>query len=155
MSLRTCLFNKLLWNCRKLRKVVRLIKNWLLLLIAACTLHECDVERCISANNLIKTKIRPLISLETENNYLYIHTNMPDLLPLEVAAAKLFVEEKARRQNITTAMKWPNDKNKEFSQRQRIVRNSTMSVMLKISLPRILLIFKSLFFYWFFMNVIK
>lgn len=41
--------------------------------------HSADVERCISANNLIKTTLRNAISIETENKYLYIYFNMPTL----------------------------------------------------------------------------
>lgn len=72
--------------------------------IAANTPHECDVERCISANNLLKTKIRSSISLETENKYLFIHTNMPNLSQWNpLPAAKLFVEEKERRHRDITS----------------------------------------------------
>lgn len=73
--------------------------------IAACTPHSADVERCVSANNLLKTKLRSCISLETENKYLYIHMNMPDLSQWNpTAAAKLFVNEKIRRhRDITPA----------------------------------------------------
>lgn len=39
--------------------------------IAACTSHSADVERCISANNLLKTKLRSRLSIQTENKYLY------------------------------------------------------------------------------------
>lgn len=71
--------------------------------IAACTPHSADVERCISANNILKTKLRARLSLETENKYICIHTNMPDLddwKPTE--AAQLFVAEKSRRQRDVT-----------------------------------------------------
>lgn len=47
--------------------------------IAACTPHSADVERMISANNRLKTKLRSSISIETENKYINIHTNMPVL----------------------------------------------------------------------------
>lgn len=71
--------------------------------IAACTPHSADVERCISANNLLKTKLRSSISIETENKYMYIHANMPDLAQWNpTAAAKLFVEEKVRRHRDAT-----------------------------------------------------
>lgn len=66
--------------------------------IAACTPHSADVKRCISANNLLKTKLRSSISIETENKYMYVHTNMPDLAEWNpTAAAKLFAEERVRR----------------------------------------------------------
>lgn len=70
----------------------------LLARIAACTPHSADVERCISANNILKTKNRTHLSIETECKYLYIRMNMPVLSewnPTE--AAKMFVEEKNRR----------------------------------------------------------
>lgn len=66
--------------------------------IAACTPHSADVERVISANNRLKTKLRSSILVETENNYLYIHMNMPDLAQWNpTAAAKLFCDDKFRR----------------------------------------------------------
>lgn len=73
--------------------------------IAACTPHSADVERCISANNLLKTKQRSSISIQTENKYLYIRMNMPALSEWNpTAAAKLFVEERMRRiRDATTA----------------------------------------------------
>lgn len=43
------------------------------------TPHLADVERCISANNLLKTSLRSNLALTTENKYLYICFNMPDL----------------------------------------------------------------------------
>lgn len=47
--------------------------------IVACTPHSAGVERCISANNLLKTNIRSSLALATENKYLYIYFNMPVL----------------------------------------------------------------------------
>lgn len=47
--------------------------------ILACTPHSADVERCISANNLLKTNMRSNLSIETENMYLYIYFNLPNL----------------------------------------------------------------------------
>lgn len=72
--------------------------------IYACTPHSTDVERCISANNLLKTKQRSSISVQTENKYMYIRMNMPVLSEWNpTAAAKMFVEEKARRiHDVTT-----------------------------------------------------
>lgn len=43
----------------------------------AATPHSADVERSISANNRLKTAMRNRLSLETENNYLFIHFNLP------------------------------------------------------------------------------
>jgi len=39
--------------------------------------HSADVERCISANNLLKTSLRASLKLDTENSYLFIHHNLP------------------------------------------------------------------------------
>lgn len=74
--------------------------------INACTPHSSDVERCISANNILKTSNRASIHVETENKYIYIHTNMPDLAEWNpTPAAVLFVNEKARRhRDITPEM---------------------------------------------------
>lgn len=47
--------------------------------ILACTPHSADVERCISANNLLKTSLRSNLAISTENKYLYIYFNMPVL----------------------------------------------------------------------------
>lgn len=73
--------------------------------ISACTPHSADVERCISSNNRLKTKLRSGLKVETENKYLFIHYNMPDLENWNPAeAAKSFVGEKARRErDITTS----------------------------------------------------
>lgn len=40
----------------------------------ASTPHSADVERCISANNLLKTNIRSNLALATENKYLYLYS---------------------------------------------------------------------------------
>ena len=45
--------------------------------ILAAKPHSADVERCISANNLLKTSLRSSIKLTTENRYLFIHHNLP------------------------------------------------------------------------------
>lgn len=42
--------------------------------ITGCTPHSADVERCISANNLLKTKHRSSIAIETESKYLYMYS---------------------------------------------------------------------------------
>ena len=41
--------------------------------------HSCDVERLISACNLLKTPTRNRLNVETQNFYLYIHFNIPTL----------------------------------------------------------------------------
>lgn len=48
----------------------------LLARIYACTPHSADVERCISANNLLKTSLRSNFSLNTEYRYLYLQFNL-------------------------------------------------------------------------------
>ena len=45
--------------------------------ILAAKPHSADVERCISANNLLKTSLCATLKLETENSYLFIHHNLP------------------------------------------------------------------------------
>lgn len=45
--------------------------------ILAAKPHSADVERCISANNLLKTSLRASLKLNTENSYLFIHHNLP------------------------------------------------------------------------------
>lgn len=71
--------------------------------IAACTPHSADVERLISANNLLKTKLRSSMLVETENKYMYIHMNMPVLAQWNpTAAAILFINEKLRRKRVIT-----------------------------------------------------
>ena len=45
--------------------------------ILAAKPHSADVERCISANNLLKTSLRASLKLDTENSYLFIHHNLP------------------------------------------------------------------------------
>lgn len=74
--------------------------------IAACTPHSADVERCISSNNRLKTKLRSSITVETENKYLFIHFNMPALNDWNpTTAASLFIEEKTRRKRDTSTKK--------------------------------------------------
>lgn len=45
--------------------------------ILAAKPHSADVERCISANNLLKTSLRSSLQISTENSYLFIHHNLP------------------------------------------------------------------------------
>lgn len=49
--------------------------------ILAATPHSADVKRSISANNLLKTSLRSLLNINTENKYLFIYFNLP---PLEI-----------------------------------------------------------------------
>lgn len=41
--------------------------------ITACTPHSANVERCISSNNRLKTKLRSGLKVDTENKYILIH----------------------------------------------------------------------------------
>jgi len=45
--------------------------------ILAAKPHSADVERCSSANNLLKTSLRSGLKLTMENCYLFIHHNLP------------------------------------------------------------------------------
>lgn len=47
--------------------------------ILAATPHSADVERAISANNLLKTPHRNRFGVEAENKYLFVHFNLPAL----------------------------------------------------------------------------
>lgn len=64
----------------------------------AATPHSADVERTISANNLLKTDRRTSLKLETENNYLFVHFNMPPVLSWEPERAVVhWINAKQRR----------------------------------------------------------
>jgi hypothetical protein len=45
--------------------------------------HSCDVEKLISACNLVETSLRNSIDVETQNLYLYVHFDMPTLEGLD------------------------------------------------------------------------
>ncbi|KAF0753973.1 E3 SUMO-protein ligase KIAA1586-like [Aphis craccivora] len=42
--------------------------------------HSADVERLISTSNILKSIDRQSLSVETENQFLYVHLNMPPLM---------------------------------------------------------------------------
>ena len=44
--------------------------------ILAAKPHSADVERCISANNLLKTSLRSALKLSTESMHLFIYSNL-------------------------------------------------------------------------------
>lgn len=71
--------------------------------VLACTPHSADVERCISANNLLKTNMRSSLALSTENKYLYIYFNLPDLEQWkpECAIKKWMAKSRRIRTNTT------------------------------------------------------
>lgn len=52
----------------------------LLARILAAKPHSADVERVISTSTALKSAGRNLLSVEVENNYLYVHHNMPPLM---------------------------------------------------------------------------
>ena len=56
-------------------------KNVLIILarIFAAKPHSADVERLISTSNTMKNAIRSRLSVDSENEYLYIYHNMPPL----------------------------------------------------------------------------
>lgn len=71
--------------------------------IAACTPNSADVERSISKDNLLKTKLRSSMNISTENVYMFINYNMPDLDDWKpTAAAQMFIAEKERRESSAT-----------------------------------------------------
>lgn len=70
--------------------------------IVACTPHSADVERSISANNLLKTNIRSSLALTTENKYLYIYFNLPVLEKWCPKNAIVKWLEKSRRERSNT-----------------------------------------------------
>lgn len=98
----------LLETIEKLCKTDESKKNFNVLItvlarIAALTPHSADIERSISADHRLKSKLRTSMSLETENKYLYIHYNMPVVNQWDPStAAKLFVAEKTRRERDST-----------------------------------------------------
>lgn len=75
--------------------------------IDACTPHSADTERCISANNLLKTSLRSNLNLETENNYLHVRFNLPTLDKWDPRPSiDSWFQKKERRQNgVSTSKK--------------------------------------------------
>lgn len=73
----------------------------LLARIAAATPHSADVERSISANNLLKTNLRSSLELETENKYLFIHFNLPPLIDWNPRKCVIhWINKKVRREHV-------------------------------------------------------
>lgn len=69
----------------------------------AATPHSADVERCISANNCIKTALRSSVKISTENNILFVNMNMPPLVKWspENAIVHWLKIKKRRYHNLT------------------------------------------------------
>lgn len=69
--------------------------------IAAATPHSADVERSISANNLLKTNLRSSIDLKNENKYLFIHFNLPPLIEWNPRKCAIhWINKKIRREHV-------------------------------------------------------
>lgn len=69
--------------------------------IAAATPHSADVERTISANNILKTKLRASLELTTENKYLFIHFNLPPLIEWNPRKSVIhWINKKTRREHV-------------------------------------------------------
>lgn len=68
--------------------------------ILICTPHSADVERSISANNILKTPLRSSLNILTENYYLFVNFNMP---PVELwnprKAITVWINSKNRRRH--------------------------------------------------------
>lgn len=87
--------------------------------ILAAKPHSADVERCISANNLLKTSLRSVFNMETENAYLFVHHNLPPTAEWDPRQAVLaWLKLKDRRQ-----------RNPEKGQQQPYFRNVFSSVL--------------------------
>lgn len=72
----------------------------LLARLIAATPHSADVERSISANNLMKTNLRSSLDLKTENKYLHIHYNMPPIAEWDPRKTVInWINRKERRQH--------------------------------------------------------
>lgn len=60
--------------------------------------HSADVERLISIGNILKSYDRQNLTVETENEYLFIYYNMPSLTKLDPrSAVQLWINKKDRR----------------------------------------------------------
>lgn len=74
--------------------------------ILVATPHSADVERCVSANNLLKTALRNSFHIENENKYLFVHFNLPVLEEWnpKKAAAKWVKTGDRRNVNVSTSV---------------------------------------------------
>ena len=69
--------------------------------ILAAKPHSADVERCISANNLLKTSLRSALKLSTESMYLFIYSNLPPTAEWNLRPAVLsWLMKKERRHTV-------------------------------------------------------
>lgn len=93
-------YSQTLTISEKLKKLISFKHKCLATLFAriiAAKPSSADVERLISDCNILHSKLRSRISIETENLNLYIHHNMPALENFSpVKAISLFLETKHR-----------------------------------------------------------
>lgn len=70
--------------------------------ILAAKPHSADVERLISASHILTSPHRSSLGLEAENDYLYIHYNMPPVESWDPRpAVLLWLQDKDRRHRET------------------------------------------------------
>ena len=70
--------------------------------ILATKPHLADVERTISANNLLKTSLRSSLNIDTESSYIFIHHNLPCVADWDPRPSVLHWLVEKRRQCHTT-----------------------------------------------------
>lgn len=94
--------------------------------VLACTPHSADVERCISANNSLKTNKRYSVSVKTENKYLFVRFNLPCLEEWDVRPAVLkWISDKNRREVANTSQTTTTRNQKYFKHVFKEAKNST------------------------------
>jgi len=65
--------------------------------------HSADVERLISTSNILKSSDRQSLIVETENEYLFVHFNMPPLTLWDLRPATfLWINSSNRRLKETS-----------------------------------------------------
>lgn len=92
-----------------------IIKTVLARLLAA-TPHSADVERSISASNLLKTRNRSRIKMETENHYLFIYFNLSPFTKWnsEKAAVRWLTMKQRRTHNLLIQNENHKSKNRSY-----------------------------------------
>lgn len=82
----------------------------------AATPHSADIERSVSANNLLKTALRNKLDITTENKYLFVHFNMPPLSKWSPDKAVInWINKKDRRtHNLIIENEDNKSKNQEY-----------------------------------------
>ena len=78
--------------------------------VIAAKPHSCDVERLVSAYNLIKDDDRTSLNAETVDAYLHVHVNMPVLAEFDVRPALHYwvkkVDHHKRKSQKATEQAW-------------------------------------------------